>query len=259
MNKQIIARIAIFGLGIGVGFLIAKKYYEHVVQEEIESVKEHLGSHIPGLYRKDWGTMDDNRSKSDDGHTGNDPSVAPDDSKFRTAANPMSRSSLDNNPYEQAKKNYSLVKPVVEEEEDCDEDTDAAGMTEADSERMSEIIRTLPYIIDDQSFCEEYNNHDKISLYYYRADDVLCEESEEIIDDVEGTIGYDALAKLDTQTSVWVRNEPLAIDYEVISLNKSYAEVVLGVGVDVNLSPREKYLRQQRRKENGEEYSRREE
>ena len=75
------------------------------------------------------------------------------------------------------------------------------------------------------------------------------DENEEIIDDIESVVGYDALAMLDMQTTVWVRNEPLGIDYEIIALNKSYQETVDGIKREAMMTPRERYEYNQRQKE----------
>ena len=184
----------------------------------------------------------------------------------------LTRSTLENDPYEKAKRDYHKISSSKEvetkknkstsdnteqsDEEDCsdeDNELDDAGKSEQDMLDLTKVDRTIPYIINDREFAEEFDHHDKISLYYYRVDDVLCEENEEIIDNIEGTIGYDALTALDMQTTVWVRNEPLAIDYEVIALNSSFAESVHGVHIQENnriLTPRERYNeRQQKRRE----------
>jgi len=172
----------------------------------------------------------------------------------------MARTSLDSNTYEQAKIKYNeMIKeneetdnelPDTEEDETDEEEElrDAAGMTEQDMLDLTKVDRTQPYIINDREYSEEFPHHDKISLYYYRVDDVLCEENEEIIDDVDATIGPDTLSLLDTQTTVWVRNEPLAIDYEIIALNKSYAELAHGIHLKELHTPRERYNELQRRR-----------
>ena len=251
MNNSILVRIMIFTVGVGVGFLAGKQiyegYYESIAQEEIESVKEKFGLNKP---IRTLNQIAD--EKKEDKAT-----------EQVVKSHPLARSSIETNPSEQAKRNYNLVKRPDEiddyedeedDEEDEDEDilTDAAGKTEAEM-ALVEINRDYPYAIDDREFSEDFDSHDKVSLYYYRTDDVLCDEHEEVIDDIEGTIGYDALSQLDTQTTVWVRNEPICIDYEIISINRSYSESVHGIGIDQNLSPREKYARQQKRRDQREE------
>lgn len=181
----------------------------------------------------------------------------------------LTRSSLDTDPYEQAKRDYhristeknaSVAKDEPDEpdteDEDRAEETDDAGKTEQDMLDLTRIDRTQPYIINDREYSEEFDHHNKVSLYYYRVDDVLCEENEEIIDDVDAAIGNEALSILDTQTTVWVRNEPLAIDYEIIALNSSFAESAHGIHIKplkpgAAMTPRERYIeKQNKRREN---------
>jgi len=259
--KSVLIKLAIFAIGAATGFFAAKKIYEEyyaaIAQEEIDSVKEAF-EHRQDIrlrtpYSEDNGMSDEEYEEKN--ITGEECSASVNE---RTNRNALTRSSLDGNLNEQAKRNYNLVGAKHEEpdENEVVEEgplTDAAGKTEQEMD-LTQVDRTLPYIIDDREFTEEFDHHDKISLYYYRVDDVLCDEHEEVIEDVEDKVGYDALAQLDTQTTVWVRNEPLCIDYEIISINKSFAEAVHGVGIaEKNLSPRERYLRNQRRRENNEE------
>jgi hypothetical protein len=253
MNKQYLVPVAIFVAGAAVGFLVGKKvyesYYANLAQEEIDSVKTQFSRDRAAERAKS-----DNSTSEEDG--------------LKRMGTALTRSSLDGtktNQYDKAKRNYNLVQTseIDDEEEDDEEltggtDVDAAGQTEADmddvyTERdLSDIDRTLPYLIDDREYSEEFDSHDKISLYYYRVDDVLCEESEAIIDDIDNTVGYDAISRLDAQTTCWVRNEPLGIDYEIVAINKSFAETVYGLGISPNMSPREKYAQKQRRREYGE-------
>lgn len=241
-NKTIMVNVVSFILGGGVGFLVGKKlyegYYANIAQEEIDSVKDTFTKSNPIKVRK----------KNDEGEEKEEKAV-----KERDHNNPLARSSLDANPYEQAKRNYNLVKPPEDAPDEDEEDegeyetvTDDAGKTEEEM-NLTEVDRTEPYIINDREFSEEFDHHDKISLYYYRIDDVLSDEDEETIEDIEEQIGYHALSQLvERPTTVWVRNEPLCIDYEIMSINKSYAETVHGIGLEPNLSPRERYLKQQK-------------
>lgn len=229
-NDSIFFKIVIFTLGTGTGFFAAKMlykaYYAKIAQEEIDNVKEVFENRKKMHVVRPENTMTDEEEDNKE-------------QDERTNRNPLTRSSLDGNPYEQAKKNYSLVK----EGEVDNPDTD--NVFEFDTQAFD---KTLPYIVDEQSFLEEFDHHDKVSLYYYQVDDVLCHDHEEIVKNVEETIGYDALTTLDTQPTVWVRNEHIGIDYEILSINKSYAELVYGIGIEANLSPREIYERKTKMK-----------
>lgn len=89
-----------------------------------------------------------------------------------------------------------------------------------------------PYIITDQEFTDEFPHFDKTTLYYYAYDDVLTDEDESLIDDIDAIIGDETLnifADMSpAQNSIWVRNECLGSDFEVIRLNSSYEQHVMG-------------------------------
>lgn len=276
MTKNVLIPIVTFLVGAGVTFLITQKLlekkYADIAEAEITSMREAMerAKHRPKFVKeKKKITVD--RNKVDMG------TINPNGT--------LTRSSIDNDPYEKAKRDYHKISILKSEEEtakdetpepegdiepDTDTDTDDetsdfddgecddAGQTEQDMLNLMKVDRTQPYVITDQQYSEENGHYDKISLYYYRIDDVLTEDNEEIIDDIDSSIGWDALHVLDMQTNVWVRNERIASDYEVIALNSSFAESVHGLHIQpLNgnhvATPRERYEEKQRlRKENGE-------
>ena len=88
-----------------------------------------------------------------------------------------------------------------------------------------------PYVIDFERFCEEHEN-EKITITYYEGDDTLVDEKEEIIPDVSSIIGYEALNNFGRGSEdpdvVYVRNDKMGIDYEVVRNQGNYKEVILG-------------------------------
>lgn len=113
-----------------------------------------------------------------------------------------------------------------EEEEEDEEEMEA----EARSARMANVDREEPYEIDQWQFAEEeeYEHYDKIHLYYYRFDDVICDDNDEQIEDVEDIIGWAFYKTLERRTLAHVRNEKLHTDYEIHALSKSFGEDVTG-------------------------------
>lgn len=89
-----------------------------------------------------------------------------------------------------------------------------------------------PAVVSFDKFCDEDDHHDKITLTYYSGDDTLCDENEEIIDNRVAIIGPEALhcfgMDSDDPDVVYVRNEKLAIDYDIIRVPSKYSEVVCG-------------------------------
>lgn len=260
MNKVITA-VAAFAIGATVGFFAAKKFFEEkyaqLAQEEIDSVKEIFGRHYEPC------DADDNRAD------GIGPGMESEFDEPRTNPNGvMARSSLNtHSKSEAAKKNYNLsssgkestAEAAASEDEESEEDDEDGPegypVKDDGTERDLEGVDcTEPYLISDREYSEEFPEHDKISLYYYTYDDVLCNENEEPMDDIDGTVGQDAMSELGQGAMcVWVRNEPLTIDYEICAVRNSYAQAVHGINLNENLSPRERYLRQQKRRENGDE------
>jgi hypothetical protein len=94
-----------------------------------------------------------------------------------------------------------------------------------------------PYIIhrDERS---EQQAYDEVTLTFYEADDVLCNESDEVIadDERERMIGEANLEKFGhgsgDATIVYIRNDQLECDFEVIRSPNSYAEEVHGFEPD---------------------------
>lgn len=80
-----------------------------------------------------------------------------------------------------------------------------------------------PYIIS----CDELGNlegYDVISLTYY-ADGVLTDEDDFIVDDIEGTVGVEALDCLSNGLdSAFVRNDKLKCDYEILKVYGQYTK-----------------------------------
>lgn len=140
-------------------------------------------------------------------------------------------------------------KEIEPSDEEVEEPDEPQGYTARD---LSEIDRTSPYVISADEYNDEFVEHDKLSIYYYMVDDVLCDEHEEIMDDISNTVGYDVFRVLENEPTAWVRNERLAIDYEICVVRSSYAEVVHGVPHKA-LSPREQYQNRQRRRPNDDE------
>lgn len=271
--KKALTSIAIFAGGLGLGFFAGKKFYQTKYQKLAEKEIREVVRYYADRDKKDnvkEAIFEQVRDAHRTAQTARSEEVRQ-ARKNLTNTNPLTRSSLDDNPYEQAKRNYHLVntESVYPEELDeggqpvkkgvkqdlvddgsFDEDgdstcTDAAGMTE--EHYSDEDPAGDPFIISAEDFITGRPDYDKISLYYYRGDDILCEENESVMDDeYDWTVGWDCFAVLENEQTVWVRNPRLRIDYEIMGVNGTYAEVKYGV--PPNESPRERYLRESKRK-----------
>ena len=81
-----------------------------------------------------------------------------------------------------------------------------------------------PYVISPDEF-DEFDEYDKRSLIYY-ADGYLADDNDELVDDVEETVGSDSLNHFGEYEydSVFVRNDRLKCDYEILLSLRKYSE-----------------------------------
>ena len=82
-----------------------------------------------------------------------------------------------------------------------------------------------PYVISPEEF-GEFEEYEKISLTYY-ADKVLADENDEEVDDVDEIVGEESLNHFGEyeDDSVFVRNDRLKCDYEILLDQRNYSDV----------------------------------
>lgn len=92
----------------------------------------------------------------------------------------------------------------------------------------SMTIGTPPYIIPPEEFDME-DDYETISLTYY-TDGVLTDDTDNIIENLEDTVGYDFPNHFgdyaEDPDTVFVRNERLRVDYEICMDYRPYSDVV---------------------------------
>ena len=94
-----------------------------------------------------------------------------------------------------------------------------------DKKQKQEIAVDRPYVIQPSDF-GEFDDYEKISLTY-TADGVLLDDMNEIVDDIEETVGEDSLEHFGEyeDDSVYVRNDAKKCDYEIL-LDQSYYQEI---------------------------------
>ncbi len=93
-------------------------------------------------------------------------------------------------------------------------------------EKKGEEFVEKPYVISPEEF-GEFEEYEKISLTYY-ADEVLADENDEEVDDVDEIVGKESLNHFGEyeDDSVFVRNDRLKSDYEILLDQRNYPDVV---------------------------------
>ena len=89
-------------------------------------------------------------------------------------------------------------------------------------EQMSKIDK--PYVIEPDEFGEL--DYETVSLTYY-ADGVLTDDRDNIIEDMDGIVGNDAVNHFGEfeEDSVFVRNDSKQCDYEILRVYEEYRDI----------------------------------
>lgn len=97
---------------------------------------------------------------------------------------------------------------------------------ESYSDRKEEDTDNKPYVIAPEEF-GDFEEYEKISLSYY-ADQILADENDEIIVDVDEIVGFESLTHFGEyeDDSVFVRNDKLKCDYEILLDRRTYSDVL---------------------------------
>lgn len=92
-----------------------------------------------------------------------------------------------------------------------------------------------PYLISGDEFLQD-SSYEKIDLYYYEEDKILTDTKDKIIDNHSKFVGdalelFDDALELfhDVDDAIFVRNDALLTDYEVLRFHDSYESAVLGI------------------------------
>jgi len=99
------------------------------------------------------------------------------------------------------------------------------------SEEAKKRTAGVPYVIHYDELGE--TGYDEATTFtYYAGDDVLCDERDNIVDDRNVLINDDNLDRFGHGSNsphiVYVRNDDIAAEFELIKSDKSYAEEVAG-------------------------------
>lgn len=196
------------GLGTFVGYRLAdrklRKEYERIAEDEIDQMRTHFRQQM--VAREEKPDLSDLAKRTAElGYSENSDTPAP--------------------PGE-------VNTPVVPEDvRNVFEDTakDAAEGWDYEVELASRM-EDKPYVIHYDE--REEKEYEEITLTYYAGDDVLCDENDKVVDSPDFLVGAANLDKFghgsNDKNVVYVRNESLTIDIEVVRSDKTYAEEVHG-------------------------------
>ena len=89
-----------------------------------------------------------------------------------------------------------------------------------------------PYIIHHDEYMQNEKDYEQITLTYFEGDDVLCNEEDEIFDDIDILVGGENLTRFGHGSKdnniVYVRCDHIQTDWEIVRRKGNYAQEVLG-------------------------------
>ena len=187
--KNIVIFISGLGMGAAGMWFGLKAYYEELANEEIQSVK-------------DWYREKENYAEPGEVETLSDEDKKEYEVDDTNEEEPDYREIIE-------RMNYSDFSKKKEEPEEMPEDT----------------INNGSYIITPDDFIDN-PNYDKVTLTYFEDDEIFTDIEENVIPDGNTLVGNDNLKSFGEyeENTLFVRNELLGTDYEVILEEGSYAE-----------------------------------
>lgn len=101
-----------------------------------------------------------------------------------------------------------------------------------------------PYILHIDEFTENETQYEQQTYTYYEGDDVLSDENDQVVNDRDSIVGEVNLGMFGTghgsgnEHVLYVRNDRLAIDFELVRSEGKYAEEVHGFIEHSDYEPR---------------------
>jgi hypothetical protein len=216
------------GIGGALCYIFAKRQletkYSKIAAEEVAQMREHYAAKIVSLEAQN-GKGDLDTLVKDKGYVSSAPSDRPPMS-VEPPANVVEAAA------ESAEEGEVEPDEVLETRNVFD-DAELVDEWDPHKERAGRSP-TTPYVIhrDERDDDAAY---DEVTYTYYEGDDVLCNERDEIIsqEDRDRLIGEANLEKFGHGSGdpyvVYIRNDKLEIDCEIVKSTKSYAEEVRGI------------------------------
>lgn len=190
-------QILYFSLGAGIGaaltYYLTKRYYESIIDDEIESVKE--------AYKAD----------------------KEDEDRYKKAVKAMKEYGVPGGSYSNIER---LDLEERSDSEEYDEEAIEDELEVTDGNPFPGEKADKPYTIGPDSYHNEFTDVvDKETLTYWAGNDVLVTDEDEVLQ-IEDTIGREALGKFGEyeEDTVFVRNEKLVTDFEVIYMEGEYSD-----------------------------------
>ena len=223
---------AVLGTGIGAlcGWLLTRRTLDKQIAKEVAGVKSYYADKAAASSAGDG----DNASVgwraavgAPDDFAGNPENIRPlsDAERALLAANKGDLPSL----------SFGFVQGEREEVDDDDVGPDEEDGSDEGPVLQSGVLRDtlVPYVVSRDEHLEEGLEFSKVTLTWYSGDGVLTDERDSPLNDISiaGPNFFTKFGELSEDPSiVYIRNERMTLDMEIVLKEASFSETVLGYG-----------------------------
>jgi len=226
-------RFLLGGIGIGLvaggvtGALVARRRletkYTKIAEDEISEMREHFRARLLAKEGKpDLSHLGD--QVADLGYS--EPNISKELNDEATKEEAIAEVVAEEEVAETEVVSGAKVQNIFKEE-DTSKDADEGWNYDIE---IANRRANMPYVIHQDEQHEK--NYDEAAMIYYAGDDVLCNEGDKIIEDQDLVIGLPNLERFghgsDDKHRVYIRNDDLGMEIELIKNNGYYAEIVHG-------------------------------
>lgn len=196
MNKTL-TYAATFLLGAAAGaagsWYILKTKYAQIAQDEIDSVKE--------VFSK---KMAERNTQLKENH-------------------PITEEQSADEPKEESQR-LKIYSNLVEKQDYTSYSSDMKNPEVEKQEETETVLEPRPYVIPPEEF-GEFHEYEQIELTFFR-DQILVDDQFELLEDVDNVVGFESLSHFGEyeDDSVFVRNDRLKCDYEILLDGRTYSE-----------------------------------
>lgn len=195
-KKNIIFLVIGLGIGGAIGWVGCKKRYEEVVNEEIDSMKEHFEKKYIQFVNE---IEEETKKEKEQEQVKEEKPEEPDYQGIIKKLN-----------YNQF--STKSTKPVVE-----------------DKEPEMTLETSKPRLITQDEFIDN-NGYEKVVLSYFEDDEILMDATDNVLENGIMIIGEENLQEFgiieEEEDTIYVRNDLMGCDYEVVMENGSYADYI---------------------------------
>lgn len=93
-----------------------------------------------------------------------------------------------------------------------------------------------PYVITDAEYLQNESGYEQVTLTYYAGDNVLADDRDQMVENVSRIVGDENLNRFGHGSNdsrvVYVRNDKMSVDYEILLHDGDYSVVVHGYTPD---------------------------